>query len=237
MKRAIPAIVCLFLLTAAGGAAADSVSDQDMARRYFQAAQAGDDDAQFYLGALYSAGVGEPRSDEEAFRWFSRAADQGHAHAMLILGGLYAIGRGVQKDNVKAYKWAFIVNSGSKIDEFRNGSRQLMGQLEARMTPGEISQAKSEALNYHAVSTKAQTQTRVAPADDTSRAAPPQPAVATTSVAPAAPAPPPAIAPASQPAPARANTDAAEPGKSAKKSDMDDMLDRVPQGLRKRFGF
>src|SRR6267142_1299192 len=57
--------------------AADTVSDKEMADRYSQAAQSGDSDAQFYLAALYSAGVGRPRSDAEAFRWFSRAADQG----------------------------------------------------------------------------------------------------------------------------------------------------------------
>mgnify|MGYP002336300326 CR=1 FL=1 len=72
---------------------ADAASDRDMANRYEQTAQAGDEDAQFYLGALYSAGVGRSRSDAEAFRWFSRAADQGHAHAMLIVAGLYASGR------------------------------------------------------------------------------------------------------------------------------------------------
>ncbi len=235
MKRTIPAIVALFLLTGAGSAAADSASDKDMASRYSQAAQAGDDDAQFYLGALYSAGIGEPRSDEEAFRWFSRAADQGHAHAMLILGGLYAIGRGVQKDNVKAYKWAYIVNSGSKIDEFRNGSRQLMGQLEGKMTPGEVSQAKSDALKYHAVSSRVQTPqttSKAAPSDDLGRGSTSQPAVATSN------APPPTTSvPAPQAAAPRPNNDAVDPGKNAKKSDMDEMLDRMPQSLRKRFGF
>src|SRR5215475_5642530 len=131
MKRAILAIFCCaFLLANAGSAMADPVFDQEMASRYLRAAQSGDDEAQFYMGALYSAGVGVPRSDEEAFRWFARAADQGHSHAMLIVGGLYAIGRGVQKDNVKAYQYAYIVNSATKVEEFRNGSRQLMGVLE-----------------------------------------------------------------------------------------------------------
>ena len=68
-----------------------------MANHYEQAAQAGDDDAQFYLGALHSAGIGRTRSDAEAFRWFSRAADQGHAHASLIVAGLYASGRGISE--------------------------------------------------------------------------------------------------------------------------------------------
>ena len=66
MKRTTLAIVSLSLLFGVSHAAADTVSDRDMANRYFQAAQAGDDNAQFYLAALYSAGVGEPRSDAEA---------------------------------------------------------------------------------------------------------------------------------------------------------------------------
>jgi TPR repeat protein len=217
MKRALLAIVSLAALTSVGSAAADSVSDQNMASRYLQAAQAGDGDAQFYTGALYSAGVGQPRSDEEAFRWFSRAADQGHSHAMLVLSGLYAIGRGVQKDNVEAYKWAFITSSASKIEEFRNGARQLMGLLENKMTPAEISRAKLEAGGYHAAVPSA--------------ASPPSaPSTAQIRVLapPASPQPPPA-APA---LPAKSNNDP-----NAKKDDIDGMLDRVPQGLRKKFGF
>ena len=61
---------CFAVLAALRAAVADAASDRDMANRYEQTAQAGDDDAQFYLGALYSAGVGRSRSDAEAFRWF-----------------------------------------------------------------------------------------------------------------------------------------------------------------------
>jgi TPR repeat protein len=223
MKRAILAIVSLAALTSVGSAAADSVSDRNMASRYLQAAQAGDGDAQFYTGALYSTGIGQPRSDEEAFRWFSRAADQGHWHAMLILAGLYAIGRGVEKDNVKAYKWAFIVSSSSRTEEFRNGARQLMGLLENKMTPAEISQAKLDASGYRGTagvpSVPSTAQIKVLPAPTS-----PQPPVAAANKQP----PPAAPAPAS---PAKANDT------NAKKDDIDGMLDRVPQGLRKKFGF
>jgi TPR repeat protein len=154
------------LLANVADAAADSASDQDMANRYLQAAKSGDDDAQFYLGALYSAGVGLPRSDEEAFRWFSRAADQGHSHAMLITSGRYAIGRGVQKDHVRASAYATIVSSVTKVDEIRNGSRQLMGVLEPKMTPEEINRANSDASRWHAVSNPSQVKVS-APADNT----------------------------------------------------------------------
>ena len=90
MKRVFLAMLCGAALIASSVAyAGDAVSDKEMADRYSQAALSGDSDAQFYLGALYSSGVGRPRSDEEAFRWFSRAADQGHSHAMLVLSGIY----------------------------------------------------------------------------------------------------------------------------------------------------
>src|SRR5229473_1267063 len=135
MKRVFLAMLCGAALIASSVAyAGDAVSDKEMADRYSRAALSGDSDAQFYLAALYSSGVGRPRSDEEAFRWFSRAADQGHSHAMLVLSGIYAVGRGISKDNFNAYKWAYIVSVVSGVYEFRNGSRQLMGVLETRMT-------------------------------------------------------------------------------------------------------
>jgi len=231
MKRAILAIFCsVFLLAHAPAARADGASDQDMASRYLRAAQSGDDEAQFYIGALYSAGIGVPRSDEEAFRWFSRAADQGHSHAMLILAGLYATGRGVQKDNVKAYKWAYLVGGASRVEEFRNGSRQLIGVLETRMTPDEINVAKSLAGHWRPVVNSRPTQAVVPPV----RQAPPP-------VATAAPVPTPVIAPATaspQPQAKPTNNDPSpDITKGIKKGDVDSFLDQVPSGLRKKFGF
>jgi hypothetical protein len=226
MKRAFLAIFCGAALLANSMAyAADSVSDKEMADRYSQAAQSGDSDAQFYLAALYSAGVGRSRSDEEAFRWFSRAADQGHSHAMLVLGGIYAVGRGTPKDNSKAYKWAYIVSVGSRVDEFRNGSRQLMGVLETRMTREEIDRAKAEAGRWHAVPGQAKP---AAPADNFTRdSTPPQ-----TS---------PAASKQSSENTASSSTDSGNsPGPripGGKKNDLDALLNQVPSGLRKRFGF
>jgi TPR repeat protein len=236
MKRAILAIFCCAFLASAASAKADPSSDQDMASRYLRSAQSGDDQSQFYLGALYSAGIGVPRSDPEAFRWFSRAADQGHSHAMLILAGLYATGRGATKDNIKAYKWAYIVSAASRVDEFRNGSLQLMGVLETRMSPGEISQARSEAGQWHPVVTSRPVQTAIP--QDISRSAPPA-APAPRPQAAAAPAPLPSAVPSPQPA---AKTTSNEPSSpldtigNARKGDVDNFLREVPS-LRKKFGF
>jgi TPR repeat protein len=225
MKRFILAILCCAsLLANAGKAAADPAFDQDMASRYLRAAQSGDDEAQFYLGALYSAGVGVPRSDEEAFRWFSRAADQGHAHSMLILAGLYAVGRGVQKNNINAYKWAYIVNGASRVDEFRNGSRQLMGVLEPRMSPEEVNYARSEAGRWRPVVTARQS---AAPPAASTVPAPP----------PASPAAPTTAATNPQPPAKTTSNDSSSPLDSlGKKGDIDSFLREVPS-LRKKFGF
>jgi len=246
MKRLVVVIACcLAVLIDPHTALADSASDQKMANRYEQAAQAGDDDAQFYLGALYSAGVGRPRSDEEAFRWFLRAADQGHSHAMLIVAGLYASGRGITKDNVKAYSWAYIVTSASKVDEYRNGARQLMSLLMKRMTSDEIGRAVVAARAWRAVRVAG-----VAKASNIERAADSssdRPAPATPPTAPAVVQPAPAAPPSStvsQPAPSNITVlpvspkvTSAPPVKNAKRDDVRDLLDQAPQGLRKRFGF
>lgn len=231
MKRAVLAISCYaFLLASPHSARADAVFDQDMASRYLRAAQSGDDEAQFYLGALYSAGVGVPRSDQEAFRWFGRAANQGHSHAMLILAGLYATGRGVEKNNVEAYKWAYIVNGASRVDELRDGSSQLMGVLEKRMSPDDIYRAKSDAGRWRAVGTSKPAPT-APPAADYSRTVPVVPAPTVTDAAPAPTASPP------QPSKPSSNDNPLDAfSKNMSKGDVDDFLKEMP-GLRKKFGF
>ena len=244
MKRAVLAIICCALLTSPHPASADEVFDQDMASRYLRAAQSGDDEAQFYLGALYSTGVGVPRSDQEAFSWFSRAANQGNSHAMLILAGLYVTGRGTAKNNVEAYKWSSIVNSASRVDEFRDGSSKLMGVLEKRMSPDDVNKAKSDAGKWRATVTSRPAAT--APlAADYSRAAPvaPAPTVpgaapAATSAAPASTvtAVAPATAPPAQPPKPSDNTPLDAFGKNISKDDVDDFMKEMPR-LRKKFGF
>jgi Sel1 repeat len=248
MARAVVvAACCLVAPINLSPALADAASDRAMATRYEQSAQAGDDDAQFYLGALYSAGVGRTRSDQDAFRWFSRASDQGHAHSMLIVAGLYASGRGVTKDSVKAYSWAYIVASASKVDEDRNGARQLMSLLMKRMTSDEIGRAVVAARAWRAVRTgsagKAPYIESAGDTDQPTQAAappPPPPPAVVQQPAPAVAAP--AIV---QPAPSTVTTTTAAPRatptapsvKNAKRDEARDLIDQVPSGVRKRFGF
>jgi hypothetical protein len=239
-KRAVGIIACcLAVLIAPHTALADATSDRAMASRYEQAAEAGDDDAQFYLGALHSAGVGRPRSDQEAFRWFARATDQGHSHAMLIVAGLYASGRGTPKDNVKAYSWAHIVASAGKLDEDRNGARQLMSLLMKRMTSDEIGRAVVAARAWRAVRVAgAGKSPHIERAVDVD-----QPVAAAPAVVQSAPAAQPSTI-VSQPAPSHVTVLPASPKAApaspvinAKRNDVRELVDQVPSGLRKRFGF
>ena len=244
-KRAVGIVACcLAVLIAPDTALADDASDRAMATRYEQSAQTGDDDAQFHLGALHSAGAGRPRSDHEAFRWFARATDQGHSHAMLIVAGLYASGRGTPKDNVKAYSWAHIVASAGKLEEDRNGARQLMSLLMKRMTSDEIGRAVVAARAWRAVRTagagKSPHIERAAESDQPAAAAAPPPAPAVVQSAPAAQ--PSTVV--SQPAssnvtvlPASPKATPASPVTNAKKNDVRELVDQVPPNLRKRFGF
>jgi TPR repeat protein len=226
MKRFFLAVLCGAALIASSVVhAADRISDKEMADRYLQAAQSGDDDAQFYLGALYSSGVGRPRSYEQAFQWFSRAADQGHSHAMLVLSGLYAIGQGTLQDNISAYKWAYIVSVGTRVEEFRNDAHQVIGLLETKMTSGDINRARSEASAWHA----APAQPKLAAPTDNAQ---PSSTVPKQSPPPtSAPAASTAASSSPQPQPPRTSSN------NGRKDDMDEMMNRVPPELRKRFGF
>lgn len=210
-----------------GGALASAQSDIDMAERYTKAAQAGDDSAQFYLGALYSSGTGIAQSDRDACLWISRAAEQGHSQAMLVLAGLLAIGRGTPKDESAAYKWAYIVAQGSRVYEFKNGAQQLLTLLETRMTPAKVIQAKSDAERFRAMK-----QSTGAP----SPAVEPPSSPTKPAPAPVAAQDPPAAAASSAPSsPTAAHV--TPPAKSDRNSDIDKMLDMVPPGMRKRYGF
>ena len=53
-----------------------AIADGAMAK-----AEAGDAEAQYYLGLAYSFGSGMPQDDVEAVRWYRLAADQGGAAA------------------------------------------------------------------------------------------------------------------------------------------------------------
>jgi uncharacterized protein len=88
------------------GEAALSRDDYATAAKWFrQAAEQGNAEAQFYLGALYGKGDGVQRDYAAALTWYRKAAEQGHAGAQFNLGVAYANGEGVRRDYVSALTW------------------------------------------------------------------------------------------------------------------------------------
>ncbi|MEO6595188.1 MAG: peptidase C14, partial [Planctomycetota bacterium] len=99
-------------------------------------AQAGDAEAQNYVGEIYSKGLGREPDYAKAAEWFAKAVAQGNKRSMINLGYLYEEGLGVQKDLPKAlnlYRQA----SGSTDDDL---------VFESTVTVNEEAQAEIETL-------------------------------------------------------------------------------------------
>lgn len=74
--------------------------------KFFQkAAEAGDAEAQFYLGFCYAEGKGVEKDEAESVKWYRKAADQGLPNAQYAIGERYLYGKGIPKDPVEATKW------------------------------------------------------------------------------------------------------------------------------------
>ena len=103
-----------------------------------QAAEQGDAEAQFNLGAMYALGEGVLKDEAEAVRWCRLAAEQGLALAQNFLGNMYALGRGVRKDYVHAHMWLNIASTNGAKQA--RESRDLL-EDDGGMTRDEISRA------------------------------------------------------------------------------------------------
>ena len=88
------------------GIAAYSIGNYEEAIAEWQPlAENGNADGQYWLGTLYSNGMGVPQSDDIALKWFRLAADQEHAGAQYNIGLMYANGWGLDMDIIEAQGW------------------------------------------------------------------------------------------------------------------------------------
>jgi|GEM_PF-4447580 TPR repeat protein len=74
-------------------------------RDLLEAAESGDLQAQYELGAAFASGDGVPLNLQEAIHWYRQAAEKGHIAAQLNLGLAYSRGEGVAADPVEAVRW------------------------------------------------------------------------------------------------------------------------------------
>lgn len=68
-------------------------------------AQAGDAQAQNYVGEIYEQGLGLAPDYMTAAQWYRKAAEQGLSEAAINLGYLYETGLGLEKDLSQALNW------------------------------------------------------------------------------------------------------------------------------------
>lgn len=68
-------------------------------------AQAGDSEAQAWLGALYANGEGVAVDDVRALAWYLKAAELGNHMAQANVGAFYFMGRGAPRDVEAAVRW------------------------------------------------------------------------------------------------------------------------------------
>jgi uncharacterized caspase-like protein len=72
---------------------------------WLETAEAGDAQAQYYVGEIYEKGLGVPPDYVQAAAWYRKAADQGLAQAQINLGFLCEKGLGVPQDSRQALEW------------------------------------------------------------------------------------------------------------------------------------
>jgi hypothetical protein len=74
-------------------------------RWYRKAAEQGNADAQYNLGASCHQGKGTPQDHAEAVKWYRKAAEQGNASSQYNLGGMYLLGHFVPQDYAASAMW------------------------------------------------------------------------------------------------------------------------------------
>ncbi len=119
-------------------------NDVEAAYWFRRAAEQGDADAQFILGALYAEGQVLPQMNGLAVHWYCKAAEQGHVRAQYNLGLMYGDGRGVPQDYVQAHKWINLAAArfSSSEWELRDAAVQLRNEVAAKMTSEQIAEAQ-----------------------------------------------------------------------------------------------
>jgi TPR repeat protein len=146
MKRILTALVLLTGLFGAGGTvwagdldkrwkAYESGDYATALKEWRPLAEQGNAEGQFWLGHMYSFGLGVTQDKAEAFKWSHKAAEGGGGgdeRAQFWLGKLYQNGDGVIRNGTKAVKW------------FRKAAEQ--GAVFSQVTLGEMHEKGNSVL-------------------------------------------------------------------------------------------
>lgn len=83
-------------------------------------AEAGDAEAQAWLGSLYANGEGVAVDDAAALSWYLKAAEQGNHMAQANVGAFYFMGRGAPRNIDLAVKWLTAAAEGKDLNGLFN---------------------------------------------------------------------------------------------------------------------
>jgi TPR repeat protein len=102
--------------------------DYPEAARQFQApAAAGNDQAQFYLGSMYSEGQGVEKNEAKAIAWLSKSAAQRNTRAMGMLATSLFSRHRDEHDLIDAYAWAHLAAESDPI-QASTSAREVIAQ-------------------------------------------------------------------------------------------------------------
>lgn len=108
-----------------------------------KAAQAGDPEAQYKLGAMYSFGNNFPKNDIQSVEWLTRAAAQGNPEAQFELGLHLINGEGVPRNELEAYRWWSIATQQGHIR-----AQASLESLEKKLPTAQKLEAKQKANSF-----------------------------------------------------------------------------------------
>jgi len=108
-----------------------------------QAAEQGNAEAQFQLGALYANGKGVEQDTARAAAWLRRSAEQGFVQAQTLLGWCHAAGEGVAQDMGAAIDWYLKASEQGDTDAMCS-----LADIYLEGRPG-VEQNTSAALNWY----------------------------------------------------------------------------------------
>tara|TARA_R110000868_G_scaffold133262_1_gene344773 strand:- start:539 stop:1045 length:507 start_codon:yes stop_codon:yes gene_type:complete len=109
-------------------------------RLHMPLAEAGDAEAQYFIGSYYKQGEGVPQDNAEAVKWFRLSSSQGDYISQFTLGVMYERGIGVLQDNVISHMWYNIGAANGSLM-----SADSRAEITKKMTPAAIEAAQAMA--------------------------------------------------------------------------------------------
>jgi hypothetical protein len=88
-----------------------------------------------------------PRDYAAALVWFLRGAQGDDADSLYNIGVRYLLGQGVIADEIEAYKW-FDLAAAAGLGELRDNATDLQRAIGERLTPMQVSRAKTAAQDW-----------------------------------------------------------------------------------------